>query len=162
MKVTGRSIGSIASMLLFCAFTASLLLVLASGAGAYKDIKQVADKRFSENACISYIATKVRHYDSDGGVAIGSIGDVPALMLSETIEGENYVTSLYYYDGNIMELFAPAGLDFAPEDGMPVLESQGLSFSVTSVGTLSVNCVGKDFGQASVELSLRSGEVAVQ
>ncbi len=160
MKPTGRAASSAATLLLFCAFTACLLLVLASGAGAYRDIKQVGEERFSENTCVRYIATKVRHYDSTGDVSIGCVGDVQALQLREMIDGEPYVTSLYCYDGYVMELFASEGLDFLPEDGTPVLEVQSLDFALTPGGLLQVSCRGTSGGAASVELSLRSGEVA--
>ncbi|HWP79763.1 MAG TPA: DUF4860 domain-containing protein [Candidatus Acidoferrum sp.] len=160
MRPTGRATGAAASLLLFCAFTACLLLVLASGAGAYRDIRQVGEECFSENTCVSYIATKVRHYDSAGDVQIGRIGDAQALQLREVIDGEVYVTSLYCSDGQVMELFYPEGLEFSPEDGTPVLAAQSLDFDVTPDGLLRVSCIGTSGKEASVELSLRSGEVA--
>jgi hypothetical protein len=145
---------------MFCAFTACLLLVLASGAGAYRDIKQAGEERFSENTCVSYIATKVRHYDSAGSIQVGCIGEMPALQLRETIDGEPYVTSIYCYDGHVMELFALEGLQFLPEDGTAVLEVQSLDFNLTPEGLLRVSCKGASGKDAAVELSLRSGEAA--
>lgn len=160
MKPSGRAAASAATLLMFCIFTACLLLVLAFGAGAYRDIKQVGEERFSENTCLSYIATKVRHYDSAGAVRIGQIGDTEALQLRETIDGELYVTSLYCFDGHMMELFSQEGLEFTPQDGVAVLDVKSLDFGMTADGLLQVNCTGASGKAAAVELSLRSGEAA--
>ncbi|MPM13520.1 hypothetical protein SDC9_59877 [bioreactor metagenome] len=134
--------------------------MLASGAGAYRDIKQVGEERFSENTCLGYVATKVRHYDSAGAVRIGQIGEIQALQLRETIDGEPYVTSLYCFDGHMMELFSQEGLEFLPQDGIAVLDVESLDFGVTPDGLLQVNCTGASGKAATVELSLRSGEAA--
>ena len=160
MKPSGRAAAKAATLLMFCAFTACLLLVLASGAGAYRDIKQVGEERFSENTCLSYIATKVRHYDSAEAVWIGKIGETKALQLRETIDGERYVTSLYCFEGHLMELFSQEGLTFFPQDGTPVLDVTSLDFGMTPDGLLRVNCTGASGKAATVELSLRSGEAA--
>ena len=160
MKPSGRAAASAATLLLFCAFTACLLLVLASCAGAYQDIKQVGEERFSENTCLGYIATKVRHYDSAASIRIGKVGEMQALQLRETIDGEPYVTSLYCYDGHVMELFSEEGLEFLPQDGIAVLDVKSLDFGMTPDGLLRISCTGASGKTASVELSLRSGEAA--
>jgi hypothetical protein len=143
---------------MFCAYTACLLLVLTFGAGAYRDIKQVGEERYSEYTCLGYIATKVRHYDNAGSVRIGQVGETEALQLHEVIDGELYVTSLYCYEGHVMELFSQEGLTFLPQDGIAVLDVTSLDFDLTSGGLLRVNCTGASGKAATVELSLRSGE----
>jgi len=160
MKPSGRAAAKAATFLMFCAFTACLLLVLASGAGAYRDIKQVGEERFSENTCLGYIATKVRHYDRTGAVRIGQIGETEALQLREVIDGEPYVTSLYCYDGHVMELFSQEGFEFLPQDGIAVLDVISLDFDMTADGLLRVSCTGTSGKATAVELSLRSGEAA--
>ncbi len=161
---TKSGIDTIFTMLLFGAFATSLLILLVTGARSYQDVKSVADRRFSENTGVSYVTTKVRHYDSLGGVSVGQVGGIPALLLRETIDGEPYVTYLYYNSEYLMELFildTPENQDaLFPDDGEPVIEAEDMTFEITDLGLLKISCTGTGGGTSDIELMLRSGGVS--
>ena len=50
------------------------------------------------------------------------------LELAQEINGISYVTWIYYMDGSVRELFTNAGSGLGLEDGLEIIDSQGLTF----------------------------------
>jgi hypothetical protein len=145
------------ALILFCAFALSMLLVLMTGARAYQDIRDAVENHYSEDACISYIAMKVRHFDdASGGLELRDLDGIPALYMTESLGGSEYFTAIYYYDGYVKELYAESGYEFAPEDGFDVLAAESLTFEVSD-RLLRISCVGTGGGEAGTYLGLRKG-----
>jgi hypothetical protein len=134
-----------------------MLMVLTTGAKAYQHVRDTVENHYSEDTCINYIAMKVRHYDDDtGSVELRNVGGVPTLYMSETIGGSEYYTAIYFYEGNVMEIYAEEDFEFAPGDGFNILEAQSLSFSAEG-DLLRIGCVGTGGESAEVFLTLRTG-----
>ena len=91
-----HTIDVVFALVLFCAFAMSLLLVLMTGARAYRGIRDNMEETYTGRTCLSYIATKLRHYDETGAVSVGELDGVPALCLAETSGDGAYVTYLYF------------------------------------------------------------------
>lgn len=143
---------------LFCAFAASVLLVLIIGAGVYKNTVKSSEERFSERTCLSYVASKVRHYDASGGIHIQQFGDGNALALEETYVGSSFVTLIYTYNDNVMELFMEKGpnLQLAPEDGEVVIEDAELDFEQSADNLIKVSCTDDNGRSDSMYISINS------
>ena len=62
-----------------------------------------------------------------GGISVETFEGVDALVLLEEIDGIEYETRVYCYDGYLRELFAEAGGEFLPGDGEQILKAQALS-----------------------------------
>jgi len=88
-----------------------------------------------------------------GLVSVKEIEDTPVLELAQEIDGETYVTWIYYYDGSIRELFTSPDSGLGVADGIAVLECEGLSMHVDD-GLLTVETAGSGGGQ--ITLALRS------
>ncbi len=129
MGKRSRLLEVVPNFLLFFLFACCMFFVLISGAKSYKNVTAVMEDQFSINTCISYVTAKVRHYDSEGGVMLGKIGDTDALLLKEMINGEKYLTYLYCYDGSLMELFCSADMEVYPIDGQQIMELDSLELS---------------------------------
>ena len=157
MKRYIHTADAVFALVLFCAFALSMLLVLMTGATSYQDIRDAVENHNSENLCVSYIATKVRHSDMADGVAIGEIGEAPAIVLSIEAGGFYYDTYVYLHDGYVKELFVERGYDVVPEDGLNVMAVNELDFDFTEDGLLHVLCIGTGGRAAETFLSLRSG-----
>jgi hypothetical protein len=153
-------------LLLFCVFAACVLLVLLTGAGSYQRLTARDEESYDRRVCVQYIAARVRHADQAQSVYVGDFdgnrsdsGDT--LHLLEEIDGEQYDTRIYCYDGYVRELFASSDGDFAPEDGDTVLPAQSLSFSCDpSTELLTVHTANAAGQESSLSLALRSGEGA--
>ena len=150
------------ALVLFCAFALSMLMVLTTGARAYQDIRDAVENHYSENTCIDYISTKIRHYDAADSVYIDVVGTTAVICLVEEMDAADteYVTYIYYYDGYVRELFVEEGYEFDPEDGLSVLAVNRLVFDYLGPHLLYVNCTGTGGVSAEAYLSLRSTGVA--
>ena len=124
------------TLLLFGVFAACVLSVLLTGAKVYRSITASNQREYGRRTCAQYIVTKLRQ------APVGSQVDVSdgAINLRETIDGEDYVTSIYCYDGWLWEIFTFDGWDFDPEDGEKLLEAQKMTPAIED-GLLTVDLV---------------------
>jgi hypothetical protein len=150
-----HTIDLVFSLTLFCAFAASMLFVLLSGAKIYQGVDNRMEENYEERTCLGYIASKLRHFDAEGAVSLTEFGDSEALLLTQTIDGTEYGTVLYTFQGMVMELFTELPLEFGPEAGSPVLPAESLRFTWASDRLLRVECVGSG-GSAAVSVALRA------
>jgi hypothetical protein len=156
MGKRSRLLEIVPNFLLFFLFACCMFFVLISGAKSYKNVTAVMEEQFSVNTCISYVTAKVRHYDIEGAVTIGEIGDTDALLLKEKIKGEEYLTYLYCYDGSLMELFCSADMEVLPIDGQQIMDLDFLDLSAEEdVVHFSCEINGK---QAETSVYLQSGK----
>lgn len=149
----------LAALLLLLVFAVSVLLVLIIGVDTYHRITERDSVSYDRRICMNYIATKVRGADTEGGVSIERFGGLDALVLGETIDGREYTTRIYEYEGVLMELFSERGAEMSPKAGEKIIETDGVEFSIDN-GILNVSCSGKDSERINMTLSLRSGEGA--
>jgi hypothetical protein len=162
MKRYIHTVDAVFALILFCAFALSMLMVLMTGAGAYKNIRDAVRRHYSEDTGVSYIAMKLRHYDDrDCAVSLGEIEGIPALFMAENIAGEEYVTAIYYYDGYIRELFADSGYEWKLDDGFEIIEANSLTITEEFAGVYNIRCVGAGGGTADTTISLASEEAAL-
>ena len=159
MKRYIHTIDIVFVLVLFCVFAISLLFVLMAGAKSYNDIKDSMETQYSECTCIQYLAAKIRHYDEAGTVSLGSFDGMDALCLSENIGGDEYVTYIYYSNGNVMELFTEPSAGLSADAGQIVLPAAGLVFLEAADNLIQISCTGEHGGESNLYISLRSGTV---
>ncbi|MEA4934633.1 MAG: DUF4860 domain-containing protein [Lawsonibacter sp.] len=151
---------SLLALVLFGVFAACILSVLLTGSEAYRRLTIRDQAAYDRRTCVQYIATKVRQAPGPDSISLSSFGDGDALMLTENIEDELYVTRIYCDNGWIRELFSSAGEDFVPDDGEKVLQAQALSLTLEG-DLLSVRITSKDGSLIQFILSVRGKEGAV-
>ena len=98
-------------------FAAGILSVLLSGAGVYRRVTLRDEGAYDRRTCVQYLATRVRQTPSARAITVTKFGDGDCLLITEEMDGAEYLTRVYCHEGWLMELFSPAGLSFAPEDG---------------------------------------------
>lgn len=104
-------IESLLALLLFGVFALCVLVVLLTGADAYKGLTERDRTNYDGRTAAQYLTTRVRQADALEGIRLESFAGLDALVVSEDIEGELYETRIYCYDGYIRELFAVAEKD---------------------------------------------------
>jgi len=142
--------GTAAALMIFCVFTMSVLTVLMLGVSAYRNMTDISQEGFEERVSLSYIWTKAKNGDAAGMVYVRDFEGRPALCIDEVFDDVTYHTMIYNYDGRVYELFFEDGLEFAPEDGVPVIKNESLSFELIDAGLIKVSA-----GSGSVFISLR-------
>ena len=67
-------------------------------------------------------------------MSVEDFGGRDALVLAEEIDGETYLTRIYYHDGYIRELFCAADAEMEPGDGEQIIETCDLKISPGPTG----------------------------
>ena len=115
-----RSLSTVAALLLLAVFAVGILSVLLGGAGAYNRLTRRDQMAFEGRSCTQYLATKVRQASGGDAVVVAPFGDTQALVITEVVDGEVYLTRIYCYEGWLMELYTGEG-SFEPQDGEKLL-----------------------------------------
>ena len=139
-------------LLLFGVFAVCLLVVLLTGARAYRRLTQRDQAAFDRRTCVQYLTTRVRQGDAEGGVSVRPFGGTDALALPA---GEGCITWVYWYDGWLMELYTFENSGLSPEDGARIMPLGGLSLSLED-GLLTAELTDGTGAGETLRLSLRS------
>lgn len=123
------SLSGLVALLTFVLFAISILFVLLNGAGVYRRLTQRDQHSYDNRTCAQYVATKMRQAPSPTAISADTFGVVDSLLISQNIEGSEFVTRIYCYENWLMELFTLADGDFLPEDGEKILPLGSLSVS---------------------------------
>lgn len=127
-------------LLLFGVFATLVLSVLLTGAKAYRRLADRDDVSYYCRTAEQYVATKVRQ--AAGAVDVVDFCGIQAIRLEEELDGEIYVTHVYWYDGYIRELFSSELDALLPEDGEQVLPAEAMH--VERTGVLLHICITND------------------
>ena len=110
---------------LFCVFAFSALTLVSIGASVYQKTVNSMDSNYNSRTAFSYVTEKIRQNDASEAISIGTLSNQPAIILTQKIEGKQYTTYLYEYDGYLTELFMQSGLDLGEDTlkaGHPLIE----------------------------------------
>ena len=151
---TKHQIDGLLMLLLFGVFAVCVLIVLLTGARAYRELTERDRAAYDRRTCVQYIATKVRQGDLTGGIAVETFGDAEALCLKDP---DGFVTRLYCHEGWLMELYTLADGELEPQDGEKVVPLAGLSLDLED-GLLTVEFQNGEGVTDTLRLSLRSEE----
>ena len=139
----GQKIDTVFVLIIFCVFAVSVLLVLALGANIYKNMTDVTREEYDERTALSYVWTRVKNSDESGSVSAGDFKGVSALFIDEEYGQTKYRTAIYTFNGRLNVLFSEEGLEFEPEDGVPVMEVEDMAFSALEDGIIKVSAGGR-------------------
>lgn len=147
-------IDTLGALLLFGLFAVSVLIVLLSGANAYRRLTERDQQAYLRRSRVQYLSARVRQADRLGGVSVEPFGEGEALVLTE--EDGDYRTLVYCHGGWLMELYCAAETEMEPQDGERLLEAEGLALSLRD-GLLTAVLHGTDGTEDALRLFLRSG-----
>ncbi len=157
-----HSIDVVFALALFCTFAVSVLMVLMMGASSYKSVTAAMDSNYEDRTGAGYLAEKIRHFDSRGSIAAGKFDGNDALLLKQNIDGTEYITYIYYYDGYIRELLTENNSGMTAEAGEKVIEAAGFAAEQTESGMFKITCTMSDGSKRSVLVSPRSAQEGAQ
>lgn len=149
-----HKLDGLAALLLFAVFAVCILMVLLTGADAYRGLTQRDDLAHEERTCAQYIAQRVRQADAQGRVNLEDFGGADCLLFGA---GEDYETRVYCWEGSLMELYSAPEDGLGPEDGEPIMAIQGMEISGTE-RELIVDITDSQGRPQRVCLALRGGE----
>lgn len=153
-KKSGGIISMLFTMLLFLVFVLCALFTVLTGGKVYENISARMEQSYSQSVALQYIANKVRQGDVGGQIEVKTIEDTSVLELRQVIGEETYLTWIYYLDGSIRELFTFSDSGLTLQDGLEILECEGLQMEQKG-SLITAKTVGEYGG--TLCLSLRSG-----
>lgn len=120
-KGSGRAdiVGTVGSMLLFLAFTACMLAIIAAAASTYAGISSGFERSFTGSASLRYLTNKIR-----GAESYEIIGDGTGIA---AVNG-GITCVIYYGGGGLYEKNVSSG-DTAAEGGEKIFDIDGLEIT---------------------------------
>ena len=152
---------SVLALLLLAVFAVCVLIVLLTGADSFRSLSDRDQASFNRRTAAQYITTRLRQADHNGGVYLERFGGTTALTCREEVDGEIYLTRVYFHEGYICELFCSGGAELRPEDGEKVLPVEGLSFREEN-GLITADVTDTNGERACVSAALRSGREGIR
>lgn len=147
---------------LFAVFTVSALVLVTIGANVYQHTVQDMSRNYDSRTAMAYITEKVRQSDrlltsGQPAVKLGTLENQPALILTDEIDGDEYITYLYLYNGWLKELYirqdSYPGENIA-EAGQNIMKLQSLEYRQTAENLLTVSMTTPDGETKQLYLSL--------
>ena len=149
-------------LLLFGLFAVMSLFLVIIGSDVYAKIVKNSDDNSKIRTSVSYLANKMRAYDSEEyKVYVDRMSDVEVLVFEEDVAGYTYQNLVYYYDGALREVMIQKGYTFSPEFGELLVEGVTGFWLETNPerDVVSFTVAGAKGTQQSMEITYRSGDI---
>lgn len=140
------------TIVLMAVFFVVLMAGLAAGVSIYQSVSQVQSSANDMRLESGLLANSVHVADAIDAVEEGQGPEGKALVLVERLESGSYETRIYQYQGNIVQEYAIAGRDYAPD------RAQVLAPSATFNYTYADNLLTVRTDQGSFNVALRSSQ----
>lgn len=142
---------------LFVMFAVVLLYILFFGVRVYQSISQKANLNYEQRTSLLYLVNKIRAYEQIDCIELGTFEDQDALLLKEEINGIEYVTKVYEYDGQLMELFMEEGTDLEPVAGTKITQVHSLDMEKLENGLVQFTVELMDGSNSSIVIKSIDG-----
>lgn len=132
------------SLLLILLLYASLILVgvllISMGTGVYENVLFSMNRNDEGRTASAYLMQKVRQNRDLGAITSGTLDGRDAIILSQSIHGEEYCTYLYCCDGQLYELLARKdNISLSATAGSPVASLDAMTVTTSETGDLIVS-----------------------
>ncbi|MCR4590834.1 MAG: DUF4860 domain-containing protein [Lachnospiraceae bacterium] len=117
-------INDIFPILLFLVFTLSALAIVLMSVQIYQRILERSEGNYNTETAAQYLTEKFRSHDENGSIAVQQFKGHNAVLLTDNVRDEVYVTCIYAYNGYLRELYTEkSSLDGCSEEsGSRILE----------------------------------------
>ena len=137
-KMVTHSMQGVFVFVLLGIFAVMSTLMVLLGAQMYRNTVDHATANNEDRVLGAYVRSMIRAEDGADDVAVEEFDGTKVLALNESIEGENYVTWLYCYEGQLYEQYTSAGHDFEPQSGSAICPAQSFEPKISD-GLLTVD-----------------------
>lgn len=155
MYKKSHTVDSVFVLLVFGLFAVTSLILVLIGANVYRGVVKDTDANNEIRSSLSYVANKVRANDAQGAVTVETKECGNVLTFTSQSEAHTYKTYIYFYNGQLMELFCRAESAFQPQTGTVITALK--DFSVQQSGSvLTFFAAGEGQQDLRLQLCLRS------
>ena len=146
--------------LLLALFAMMSVLLVLFGAQMYRGIAERMEQNNDDRVLFSYVRSMVRAEDSYDAVRVEDHGGMKTLGLYENIDGTDYVTWIYEYEGKLLEQFTRADSAMMPDHGVEIMDITEFQPSMDG-NLLTVAMFDPEGRDVTVSTALRCGSAAV-
>lgn len=157
LNISSTPLDFVFILMLLCVFAFGALMSVILGANTYKGIKEDMDSNFELRTPLSYVSTKIRQNDEIDSIRIINKEGVDALVLEREDNGIPCQTWIYEYDKSLYEVYIEKGTDFELSDGLSIIPSYGLQFSLKD-NLLTVTAKDHNGDSHHISLSFRTSQ----
>ena len=129
-----HSIDILFPLILLCVFALCACGLVLVSVRSYERMVARADENYNTRTIAAYLREKTAGADTAGAVTITDFDGAQALKLSS----EGYATYIYYYDGNLCEIYLAEGAEASREAGTAILPAGSVTFSFANDSLLDV------------------------
>lgn len=137
---------------LMAVFFMALMAGLAAGVSIYRSVAQVQASANDMRLESGLLANSVHVADAADAVEVGQGPEGPALVLVERLDTGSYETRIYQYQGSIVQEYALAGREYAPDRAQVLTRSAVFDF------TYEGNLLSVRTDHGSFDVALRSAQ----
>lgn len=138
---------------LLFAFSGAVLLVLATH--FYQSTVARSEENSSARVASAYVREVLHQNDLAEGSTISEFDGTSCLRIPQE---EDYVLYLYYYDGELKELYTKEDAVVSAQSGQKILELQSFSIEEIMPGVFEMECEDSLGNYERVIISQKSGE----
>ncbi|MDD3367404.1 MAG: DUF4860 domain-containing protein [Lachnospiraceae bacterium] len=146
-------------LVLFFTFAFSSLLLVIIGANIYEHTVSDMSVNFNSRTAFAYVTEKIRQGDQTGAVEVGTLDGQDALQIREEINGDSYTTSIYFHEGNLMELFSRSDADLSASAGQKIMKCNDFQVESVSDHLYRIRLTTEDSKEMSLFVSTHSAPV---
>ena len=143
---------------LFCVFAVSSVVLILFGADIYNKTVSSINDNYASRTSVAYITEKIRQSDIYDSVRIDDSLGYERLLMARNINGMEYATSLYEYDGYLYELFARTDIELPIDAGQQVIALTALDFEFVSDNLLKVSFYDESDEETELFINLHCGK----
>ncbi len=134
-----HSVDTIFVIILLGIFLVFLLMMLLFNSQAYRTAVEGNQENNNLYTASAYVTEKFRQHDTTQSVYLGSLGDTPALCMTDTIEGNAYITYIYLMNNELKELFTAKNNTPSPEMGTTIADLKAFQAEQTPEGFFRIS-----------------------
>lgn len=127
-----HTIDSVFALALLALFGIISCFVIIVGAKQYQSIADRMSENYETRTISSYLEEKLNQSDIAGSASVVTLDSSDALALTQTINGQDYTTYIYAYDGYLWEITVNSDTAVPPGSGQKIIETGALSIHALS------------------------------
>ena len=152
--LSGHSVSGMFVFLLLGIFAVFCTVMVLLGVRAYRGSNERAQIHNDSRLGPAYIRSMVRALDEEDVLSIEDEDGLPVLCMTESWEGERYITRVYSYGGSLREWYASERMAFEPENGTVICTAGGLDLRLEE-GLLKVLLQNADGTETETDIAVR-------
>ena len=143
-------------LVLLFVFAVSALVVTLFAANVYQQTVEDSSRSSTARTSLAYVTGKIHGGDTGGNIELTEFDGCRSIRITDTISGEKYETYIYFYKGEIKELFVKSPKGFTAESGTGILKVKDFSIEQKRDNLLLLTCTDDSNRTASSAVAIRS------